>query len=131
MPRSILLLLLVISLLLTACRPPDGGSATTTGAAGVEVEFELLGAATIDTVPVRIEIRDQGDPVANAKVELIGDMTHAGMVPVVTTPEMTDPGVYLANDFRFTMAGDWFLTANIELPDGRTATAYQSLSVSR
>ena len=67
--------------------------------------------------------------VSGATVEVTGDMTHAGMVPVITEASESEPGLYRADDFEFTMAGDWIITAEVELPDGSKEMAETSLTV--
>jgi hypothetical protein len=66
---------------------------------------------------------------SGAQVEVTGDMTHAGMMPVIATATETEPGLYQTEDFAFTMAGDWILSAEIELPDGGTSSTEASVSV--
>jgi hypothetical protein len=62
-----------------------------------------------------------GAPVAEAEVVVEGNMSHAGMVPVLDTAVAEEPGRYGISDFTFTMAGDWVLTVQATLPDGRRA----------
>ncbi len=57
-------------------------------------------------------------PLAAARVELQGDMNHAGMVPVLATARETALGVYVA-ELNLDMAGQWFITADVRLADGR------------
>jgi len=40
------------------------------------------------------------------------------MTPVIRTLEETEPGFYAVDDFEFSMAGDWIVTAEASLPDG-------------
>jgi hypothetical protein len=61
-----------------------------------------------------------GAPLSGAEISVEGNMTHAGMVPVLATAQEEGPGQYLVPEFTFTMAGDWFLTLRATLPDGRT-----------
>jgi hypothetical protein len=61
-----------------------------------------------------------GTDVAGAELEIKGDMTHAGMVPVVVTISEGDAGHY-TTAFEWTMAGDWIVTVQAALPDGRVA----------
>lgn len=105
-------------LVITACRPPDEGAATSSGApAGIEARIELGAPAAIGPAAVRVHVG--GSPAAQVNsVTVTADMTHAGMVPVIVPAAETEPGVWLAQDFAFTMAGDWFLLADIELEDG-------------
>jgi hypothetical protein len=60
----------------------------------------------------------QGQPISGAAVELEGNMSHAGMVPVLAQAAEVAPGLYRA-ELEFTMGGDWFILVRAELPDGR------------
>jgi len=60
-----------------------------------------------------------GAPISGARVELEGNMNHAGMVPVFADAVEVAPGRYQA-DMEFTMGGDWFILVHADLPDGRS-----------
>ena len=60
-----------------------------------------------------------GAPLDGAEILVEGNMSHAGMVPVLDTAQAEGPGRYGISDFRFTMAGDWVLIVHATLPDGR------------
>jgi hypothetical protein len=60
-----------------------------------------------------------GAPISGARVELEGNMNHAGMVPVFADAAEVAPGRYQA-DMEFTMGGDWFILVHADLPDGRS-----------
>ena len=60
-----------------------------------------------------------GRPVAGARVELEGNMTHAGMVPVLAPAVEVEPGRY-RGELEFTMGGDWFILVRAHLADGRS-----------
>jgi hypothetical protein len=67
-----------------------------------------------------ITLRDTaGGPIEGARIEVEGNMSHAGMVPVLDTAQGQEPGRYTVPEFRFTMAGDWILIVRATLPDGR------------
>lgn len=69
---------------------------------------------------VTVTLRDaQGQPLTGAKVELEGNMSHAGMVPVLAVASEVAPGQYEA-ELEFTMGGDWFILVRADLPDGRS-----------
>jgi len=76
--------------------------------------------------PLRLDValRDAGGaPIDGATdVSLRGDMSHAGMEPVLATAVGQGDGVYTA-DFAWTMAGDWIVTVVATLPDGRLKVA--------
>ena len=58
-------------------------------------------------------------PISGAKIELEGNMSHAGMTPVFSEATETEPGRYEA-PLEFTMGGDWFILVKATLSDGRT-----------
>jgi hypothetical protein len=71
------------------------------------------GAATID-----LELSDRnGQPVSGARVELEGNMSHAGMGPVGATAKEIEPGKY-RGILALTMAGDWIIVVSVTLSDG-------------
>jgi hypothetical protein len=60
-----------------------------------------------------------GRPVAGARVELEGNMSHAGMVPVFASAVEIEPGRY-RGELELTMGGDWFILVRASLADGRS-----------
>jgi len=71
---------------------------------------------------------DAGEPIDGASLEIKGDMSHAGMKPVLASISGGERGVY-AVPFEWTMGGDWFVTVTATLPDGRVVTRRCDLSV--
>ena len=61
---------------------------------------------------------EQNQPISGATIELEGNMTHAGMIPVFSQARENQPGIYEA-PLEFTMGGDWFIIVSATLPDGR------------
>ncbi|HUB52341.1 MAG TPA: FixH family protein [Terracidiphilus sp.] len=57
-------------------------------------------------------------PVAGARVQVEGDMSHPGMAPVFADAQEISPGTYKAS-LNFTMGGDWVVIFHITLSDGR------------
>ena len=55
---------------------------------------------------------------SGATINLEGNMNHAGMVPTLAQAQEVVPGQYEAS-LEFTMAGDWFILVQADLPDGR------------
>lgn len=120
-------LLLCAVLLLPSCRPPsDGGGSAGGGTAdgGVfggaterSLEVELVDAPRVGEARVRVRVLQAGEPVAGARVEVTGDMTHAGMAPV-TAEAVPSGDAYETEGFAFSMAGDWILTVAATYPDG-------------
>jgi hypothetical protein len=92
----------------------------------VEPAPPAIGAAR-----VVVQLADaSGKPIDGAAVNVRGDMSHAGMLPVLATAAEEADGVYAA-DFEWTMAGDWIVAVTAVLPDGRTATRRFDLAVQK
>ncbi|MEM7735632.1 MAG: FixH family protein [Deinococcota bacterium] len=129
---------LVMLLLLVSCRPPDNADVVrgsdaranqTSLPEDLRVLTEVIGDPQVGEQQVRVYILQENQAVEDATVQITGDMTHAGMEPVFADAPQTEPGLYETQDFAFTMSGDWFITADITLSDGRTASDVLSLTV--
>lgn len=70
-----------------------------------------------------------GTRLDGAEIVVEGNMSHAGMVPVLDTAQAEGEGQYGVDAFEFTMAGDWFLTVRATLPDGRWVQAQKATNV--
>jgi hypothetical protein len=77
-----------------------------------------------------IQIADlAGQPVRDASLSIKGDMTHAGMVPVLAEVKGGDEaGVYHV-PFEWNMAGDWVVTVEATLSNGTSAKERFDFSV--
>ena len=126
-----LLVLLALLGLLASCRPPEAGAGTSgvASSSGVTVEMEIDGAAVVGPAPVRVSVRRGDEGVTGASVEVIGEMTHAGMVPVIAQARQVEPGLYVADEFAFNMAGDWIVSTEVALASGDELRAVRALSV--
>ena len=111
-------ILILLAFALIACRPAE----QQVEGAGLVVSVEVEGTPRLGTTPLTVVLERDGEAVAGAEVRVTGDMTHAGMVPVLRDTVEVEPGVYRAADFEFTMAGDWIITADVTLPGGDRAT---------
>lgn len=69
-----------------------------------------------------------GRPIDGAHLHVKGDMTHAGMQPVLAQAEGGDKGEY-ETPFEWTMGGDWIVTVIADLPDGRTTARQFTFTV--
>lgn len=85
----------------------------------ITVEYEITpqplraGAAT-----VTLRLADAtGRPLSGARINVEGNMSHAGMRPVFGEAREAEPGRYQAV-IEFTMAGDWIIQLHLTLPDG-------------
>lgn len=96
--------LLLICAMVSGCRRPAPAQSD----AQVAIEFTPA-SPVIGTNNLRITITDtQGQPVRLGRLEVEGNMNHAGMTPVFTHLQESEPGRY-AGAIEFTMGGDWFL----------------------
>lgn len=122
-----MLVALLVALLLAGCRQPPP---TPTAALQIDLTYEPE-PARVGQAALVITVRDAaGQPVADAKVSARGDMSHAGMVPVLGEGEPQGDGRYRV-PFEWTMSGDWFVDVTVTLPDGAVAQQRFELTVSR
>lgn len=121
---------------LAACKPPEpsGGGATngtaTASADGLRLRLELGSPTVVGPATVTVHVLDGSQGVTDAAVEVRGDMSHAGMQPALAQATEVEPGVYRADDFVFSMAGDWIVTAEVSTADGREANLETFVTVS-
>jgi len=67
-------------------------------------------------------------PIDEAALHIRGDMTHDEMLPIEATATAGEDGIYRV-PIRWTMAGDWILTVEATLSDGRRAIRSFDLTV--
>ncbi|MBO9360556.1 MAG: FixH family protein [Thermomicrobium sp.] len=106
---ALFLAMLIVVLPLTACRRGEARSdLVRLDIVAISPEPPLVGPAEI-----RLRLRDQqGQPLTGlGTIEVEGTMSHAGMEPVIVRAREVDDGIYVTQDFRFTMAGDWIIIA--------------------
>jgi hypothetical protein len=97
-------------LLLVGCHKASGA------ADGIKIEADIQPQPSAS---VRLKISDaRSKPVTGARIELEGDMSHAGMAPVFGAASEREPGHYQGH-LEFTMAGDWVVLLQVTLADGR------------
>lgn len=91
----------------------------TSTAADVNITYEpdrnpaVLGEATVAVTLTNAN----GQPITDAVVDVVGDMTHAGMMPIFSKGTHSENGQYTV-PLEWTMAGDWILTVTVTLSDG-------------
>jgi YtkA-like len=89
----------------------------------LDAKVELAFAPTppqVGTSKVTLLLKDKsGNPLAGAKVNIEGNMNHAGMKPSFATLTEDAPGHYTGT-LEFTMGGDWFVLVTAAMPDGRS-----------
>ncbi|MCX7671228.1 MAG: FixH family protein [Anaerolineae bacterium] len=69
-----------------------------------------------------------GRPIADARLEVEGNMSHAGMKPSFGTVTAAAAGRYTVA-IRWTMAGDWYVDIKATLADGRVIVRRFPLTV--
>lgn len=124
---SILILVLLTAIALTGCarisqgedRAPDVNMTLV-----FEPDPPEVGPATL--IVTMTDAR--GTPIEDARLQVKGDMSHAGMRPVLAEVKGGTNGRY-ETSFEWTMAGDWIVTVTAILPDGRTAARQFDLMV--
>lgn len=87
----------------------------------VLVETELSpNPPRVGPTTVNLKLTDfaSSKPVSGARIQLEGNMTHAGMTPVFARATEVEPGRYRAT-LELTMGGDWVVLVHATLPDGR------------
>ena len=105
-------------LLLTACGTRNSQQ-TNDGDIRLMVAIE---STTVGPTSLIVTVTDAaGVPINDAAISVKGDMSHAGMVPVLADATGGDNGVY-EMPFEWTMGGDWVVTVEATLPDGRSTT---------
>ncbi len=113
--------LLLVGVLLVACEPPPDRTATQ-GDGSMLVAAELTRSPEIGPAPMVVRVTDpEGVGIDGASVRIVGDMTHAGMQPVLVDAQGEGEGIYRADDMHFTMAGDWFITVTVTAEGKRSS----------
>lgn len=111
--RKSLVVFLFLTLLAFACqksqKPPD-----------ISVQYEIAPQpARAGTSTIILKLTDKnGAPVGGARVDVEGNMSHAGMAPISSEAKETERGTYRGT-LQLTMAGDWIVLVHITLPDGQ------------
>jgi hypothetical protein len=129
--RWLLIVLLVFVAASAGCQrasqqAADDQAPEIAAALAIEPDPAVVGPANL-----AVTLTDAGGaPVESANVSLKGDMSHAGMAPVLAEASGGAGGVYEAQ-WMWTMAGDWFITITATLPDGRTLMRRFDLTVAR
>ena len=111
-PVRIALYLLVGFVLVACVQPPSD--------VNIDMTLEMSpDPPVVGESELAITLTDgDGTAITDKQLEIVGDMNHAGMVPVVRDVETADEdGVYRV-PFEWTMGGDWFVTVAVFLDDG-------------
>src|SRR4051812_9938423 len=108
-------LFVIILLLAAGCRQPTPTPDTSARIAQIALTIApqppVVGAATLT-----ITVTQQNQPLAGVAVAVRGDMTHAGMSPVLANAK-TDAQGKIDVPFKWSMSGDWIVTVTVTLAD--------------
>jgi hypothetical protein len=111
-------MLVGILLLLASC---NGRNSQQNDNSDIRIIIAVQSTKVGETI-VAVTLTDAaGSPITDATVSIKGDMSHAGMVPVLAEVTGGEAGVY-EMPFEWTMGGDWIVTVEAALPDGRSAS---------
>ena len=107
------LLVFLFATLALACqktaKPPD-----------ITLQYEIAPQPPrVGTATINLKLTDKnGAAVSGARVDLEGNMSHAGMSPVNSEAKEVETGKYRGT-LQLTMAGDWIVLVHITLADGQ------------
>lgn len=123
---GILRTLFLLILLLPACSRREA----TDQAPELILEMEVIPSPpTVGASLLMITIKNpDGEPIKGFKLDARGDMSHAGMTPVIVQQVAGEAGIFTV-PFEWTMAGDWIVTLSATLPDGRSLIRSQTVQV--
>ncbi len=110
-----LFMLMLIGLMAAGCRQ----DAPATDNPNIQIELIVNSERiVVGETLLFVQVYDAEDNLIDgAKVNIRGDMSHAGMTPVIRDIETGRDGQY-ETSFEWTMAGDWFIDVTVTLPDG-------------
>lgn len=110
---------------MAACRQ----SSTATDAAPTIELIAPLCSPPVGAGEVVVRLSDAaGAPIDDAHLSLRGDMTHAGMIPMLAESDGGADGLYRV-PVEWSMAGEWVLTVEAVLADDSRAVQEFDLSV--
>lgn len=113
------LLIFIAAGILPACGRIQTDHSSRSGDIRIELAVEPAQPA-VGPATLTVTLTDaSGQPIENAYLEIEGNMTHAGMRPVLAQVNSGSNGRYQA-PFEWTMGGDWIVTVKATLADGRT-----------
>jgi YtkA-like len=106
---------LFLAFVVTACSKPTESTPAVTIEHEISPQPVRVGPATVQ---LRLADATSRKPVTGARIRLEGNMTHAGMSPVLAQAKETEPGRYQAI-LDLSMPGDWILLTHITLAGGQ------------
>ena len=123
-------MLLVAGVALVSCRQSASTTGAPSSAAAATIELVApLCSPPVGTGEVLVRLSDAaGAPIDDARLLLRGDMTHAGMIPMLAAADGGADGLYQV-PVEWSMAGEWVLTVEAVLADDSRAVQEFDLAV--
>lgn len=121
--------LFVLVFVVAGCREQAPPPTDQSSSIQIDIQAESFAVGKTDLI---VTVTDANAPINNATLSIRGDMSHAGMTPVIREVEPDEPitdGVYRV-PFEWTMGGDWFVDVTATLPDGTGVTARADFTIS-
>lgn len=127
MSFRLIIVLLCLLLFITGCRE---SAQPTADASDITMTLTVDPApAKVGDVVLLITLTDKaGNPVEVQSLTVRGDMTHAGMVPVMGAEAVKTAAGYTV-PLTWSMGGDWIMTVEATRSDGRIISQEFDLSV--
>jgi hypothetical protein len=120
-------LCLGVALLLSGCRQSQ--QSPTPAAAAIQIMLDTSPVFTEGKADLLVIVLDANNaPINDAKIEVVGDMTHAGMAPSFGNAAQGSDGKYRV-PFEWTMGGEWIVTVNVTLSDGQVVSQKFNVNV--
>lgn len=121
LPLLLFLILLTAAGVLPGCGRIQTDQSLQTGDIQIGMTVEPAQPA-VGSATLIITLTDaSGQPIDDAHLEIEGNMTHAGMTPVMAQGSSGSNGRYQV-PFEWTMGGDWIVTVKATLADGWTVS---------
>jgi len=125
---QVLVLIILASALLPACARIQAGQSSDSGNINIDFSIEPAQPA-VGPAQLVVTVTDAaGQAIDDATLDIEGNMTHAGMVPILARVSGGQNGHYVV-PFEWTMGGDWTVTVEVTLPDGQTVARDFPVSV--
>ena len=124
--NRLVVLLIVTLLVLVGCR--QGPATSASAELQIELQVEPDPPQVGEAVMTITVLDAAGEPADVQAINVRGDMSHAGMVPVIRDVDEGENGRYEV-PFEWTMGGDWFVEVTVSLANGETGQQRFDFSV--
>lgn len=124
------LILLLLMLMTAGCRESAQPIPTTApNDAQINLNFDPDPPQVGEAILIVTLTDAGGESIEAQSVTVRGDMTHAGMMPVIGEPaQQAEDGTYRI-PFNWSMGGDWMISVDVTLADGSEISREFELTV--